>query len=60
MPIHKELIELARMCWRQVRFAQTQPVDRELRRMAIEYQHKAAELDGGRLPDIGQDAEPQV
>jgi hypothetical protein len=61
MPTYKELTELARMCWRQARLAQTPAVSRELRRMAKQYQQEAAALDGGKLPDIGEaDPEPRV
>lgn len=40
------------MCWRQARVAQTKGVAPELLRMAHEYQHKAARLDSGKLPEI--------
>jgi hypothetical protein len=47
------LVQLARICWRQSHLTQAQDVARELRRMAIEYQQQAAQLDGGMLPDLG-------
>jgi hypothetical protein len=50
---YDELVELARMCWRQARLAQTNGVAPELLRMAHEYQQKAAKLDSGKLPEIG-------
>jgi len=53
MPTYEDLVELARICWRQSRLTQAEDVARELRRMAHEYQHKAAKLDDGKLPDLG-------
>ena len=50
---YDELVELARMCWRQARVAQTNGLAPELMRMAHEYQQKAANLDSGKLPEIG-------
>jgi hypothetical protein len=51
MPTHAELVELAKMCAFNARAANNERVARELRRMAREYQEKAAELDSGRLTD---------
>jgi hypothetical protein len=48
-----ELVELARVCWRQSQTAWTQGAARTLRRIAREYLQEAAKLDGGRLPNIG-------
>jgi hypothetical protein len=54
MPSHySDLVELARVCWRQSQEAQTEQVARTLRRMAREYLEEAAKLDGGKVPDIG-------
>jgi hypothetical protein len=53
MPSYDELVELARMCWREARRS-GDDVARELRRMASHYQRQAAGLDGGKLPDIGE------
>ena len=53
MPNYDELVELARICWHQAHLTQADEVARELRRMAHEYQQKAAKLDNGRLPAIG-------
>ena len=50
---YNELVELARMCWRQAHTTTSEPVACELRRMAHEYQQEAAKLDSGRLPEIG-------
>jgi hypothetical protein len=49
---YDELVELARMCWRQSRIAQTNGLAPELVRMAQEYRQKAAKLDSGKLPEI--------
>ena len=60
---YDELVELARMCWRQARLAQTKGVAPELLRMAHEYQQRAAKLDSGKLPEIGEpktDSKPIV
>jgi hypothetical protein len=48
-----ELVELARVCWRQSQTTWTREAARALRRTAREYLQEAAKLDGGRLPDIG-------
>jgi hypothetical protein len=50
---YDELVEPARMCWRQARVAQTNGVAPALLRMAHEYQQRAAKLDSGKLPEIG-------
>jgi hypothetical protein len=51
-----DLIELARLCLRQASAARTPAVANELRRMAEEYQARAAALMGGQLPDIAERA----
>jgi hypothetical protein len=48
-----ELVELARVCWRQSQTTWTQEAAGTLRRIAREYLKEAAKLDGGRLLDIG-------
>jgi hypothetical protein len=48
-----KLVELARICLRQAKLAQTEQAAHTLRRMAREYLQEAAKLDGGKLPDIG-------
>jgi hypothetical protein len=62
MPSYEELVELARICWRQAHLTQNEEVARHLRKMASEFQQEAAKLDGGQLPDLsnGQDATPIV
>jgi hypothetical protein len=50
---YNDLVELARICWRQAKSVQTEQVARTLRRMAREYVQEAAKLDDGKPPDIG-------
>ena len=59
MPTYDELVELARICWREAHRSRDD-VARELRRMASQYQQQAAELDGGKLPDIGDADQPKT
>lgn len=51
-----ELVELARMCWRQAHLTSSWEVAAQLRQMAREYQQEAAKLDSGKLPAIGDPA----
>jgi hypothetical protein len=53
MQTYSAIVELARICASQARFTTDREVARELWRMAIEYQYKAAALDNGRFPDVG-------
>jgi hypothetical protein len=55
MQRHRDLVELARLCWRQAQTAQTEGVARTFRQMATEYLQEAAKLEGGEVPDIEQD-----
>ena len=55
MQLYDELVELAKICIEQARSTHKQDVASELRRMAREYQYRAATLDDGKLPDIGED-----
>jgi hypothetical protein len=50
---YASLVELARICAEQANFTRDREVARELWRMALEYQAKAAALDSGNLPGIG-------
>jgi hypothetical protein len=52
---YDELVELARLCWRQSYLAQNEDVAREFRKMAREYQEAAAKLDDGELPALEGD-----
>jgi hypothetical protein len=54
---YDELVEFARMCADQARITMAKDVAGALRRMAEEYQQRAAELNGGKLPDIGDTGE---
>lgn len=53
IPIHAELVELAKLCGFNARAAAEERAALELWKMAKEYQEKAAKLDSGKLPDIG-------
>jgi hypothetical protein len=50
-----DLIELARICMEQSRLASNKQVAAKLRRMAKDYQRRAADLDSGKLLDIGEE-----
>jgi hypothetical protein len=50
---YQDLVELARM--QLSRATKAKDVAAHLRRMAKEYQRSAAALDGGNLPNIGED-----
>ena len=53
---YQDLVELARQCALQSRIATNKEVAIELWKMAKEYQAEAAKLNGGKLPDIGDEA----
>jgi hypothetical protein len=55
MRSYDDLVELARICLRQAREAKTPSVSAELRHLATGYQIRAASMDDGRLPDIGEE-----
>jgi hypothetical protein len=52
MQTHEDLAELAKICLGQARITKSHTVAAELRRMAKDYQKRAAELHSGKLPDI--------
>lgn len=52
---YEDLVELAKICMEQSRATKAKDVAAELRRMAKEYQRRAAALDDGILPNIGED-----
>lgn len=56
MRTYEDLAELARICMRQARETKSRAVAAELRRMAKDYQRRAADLEGGKLPDSGERA----
>jgi hypothetical protein len=51
---YRDLVELARICAYQARVTKDRNVAAELQRMANEYKQRAAELDNGRIPDLGE------
>ena len=51
---YEDLAELARICARHSRLAASETVTNELWRLAKGYQERAAKLDHGTLPDIGE------
>jgi hypothetical protein len=57
MQSYNELVELARICLKQAREAKNPSVSTELRHLAKGYQVRAASMDHGRLPDIGEEEE---
>jgi hypothetical protein len=50
-----DLLQLARICRRQADAAASESVADELRRMADEYLRRAADLNGGIIPELGSD-----
>jgi hypothetical protein len=55
MQTYEELVELARICVRNARTTTDNEVAAELWKMAREYKEKAARLNGGRVPSLGED-----
>jgi hypothetical protein len=53
MRTYGEALELATMCARNARISTDKNMARELWKMAQEYQAEVAELDNGRLPELG-------
>ena len=54
MQAYEDLVELARICLKQARKAKSGFVSAELRHVANGYQVRAATMNNGRLPDIGE------
>jgi hypothetical protein len=54
MHTYGDLVELARICFKRAREAENASVSAELRLIAKGYQVRAATMDHGRLPDIGE------
>ena len=52
MQTYVDLVELAKICMRQARDTKSRQVAAELRRLAKDYQKRAAELNSGKLPDL--------
>ena len=53
MQTYDDMVELARICAKNAQVTSMPRVARQLWKMAQEYQRLAAELDSGKLPDIG-------
>jgi hypothetical protein len=52
---YDDLVELARICLKQSREAKNPFVSEELRHVAKGYQLRAAAMNNGKLPDIGEE-----
>jgi len=57
MQSYDDLVELARICLKQAREAKTPSVSVELMHLAKRYQMRAASMDNGKLPGIGEEEE---
>jgi hypothetical protein len=57
MQTYADLVELARICLKQAREANNPIVSAELKHLAKGYQLRAASMDNGKLPDIGEEEE---
>jgi hypothetical protein len=53
-----DLVELARICINQARAATTPAAAAEFIRLAKEYQRRAAGMNDGEFPDIGEESAP--
>jgi len=56
MQTYNDLVELARICLKQAREAKSAFVSDELTHVAKGYQVRAATMNQGRFPDIGDEA----
>jgi hypothetical protein len=54
MQTREDLVELARACLKQARVSEKPVVVAELTRLAKGYQMRAASMDNGKIPDIGE------
>jgi hypothetical protein len=55
MQTYDNLVELARLCLEQARKAKNPLVSAEFMHLAKGYQIRAAAMDKGKLPDIGEE-----
>jgi hypothetical protein len=55
MQTYDDLVELARACLKQTRESKSPLVVAELTLLAKGYQMRAATMDNGKLPDVGED-----
>ena len=53
MRIYKELVDLATSCANSARLTTSPEIAYHLWRIAMDYQERAAKLNGGKLPEIG-------
>ena len=53
MQTFDDFAELAKLCAAQARLTTSQDVAHALWKMATDYQQRAAKIDSGRLPEIG-------
>jgi hypothetical protein len=51
---YDDLVDLVRICARNAYLANSNDVAATLWKMAVEYRDKAARLDSGKVPDIGE------
>ena len=56
MQTREDLVELARVCLKQARVSKNPMVVAEFTHLAKGYQMRAATMDNGQLPDIGEAA----
>jgi hypothetical protein len=56
MQTREDLVELARACLKQARVSKNSVVVAEFTHLAKGYQMRAASMDNGKLPDIGEQA----
>jgi len=55
MQTYDNLVELARLCLKQAHEAKNSFVSAEFKHLAKGYQMRAASMNNGKLPDIGED-----
>ena len=55
MQTYADLVELARICLKQAHEPKNPIVSAELKHLAKGYQLRAASMDNGKLPDIGEE-----
>jgi hypothetical protein len=56
MQTREDLVELAQACLKQARVSKNPAVVAEFTHLAKGYQIRAASMDNGKLPDIGEQA----
>src|SRR5262249_26604125 len=60
MENYEDIVALARICLKQSRQNPNSEIGCELVRLAKEYQRKAADMDEGKIPDIGENEFPAI